>query len=83
MSWWGRSKEVAMNMMYEEVKKVDQLELELMVDRHGVKEVLWMLARVCADKADRLKVDWQYEGSAKQWERRMDKIESVASKLDQ
>jgi hypothetical protein len=70
-------------MLYEEVKKADQLELELMVDRHGPVEVLWMLAQVCADKADHLATDWQDESSAKQWEKRMGKIESVASRLDQ
>ena len=69
--------------MYEEYKKADQLELELMVDRHGITGELWMLARVCADKADHLATDWQDETSAKQWEKRMAKVESLATKLDQ
>jgi hypothetical protein len=43
--------------------------LERIVDLHGLRKTLDMLATICAEKADHLRTDWQDEAAAKDWNR--------------
>ena len=52
-------------------------ELELMVDRYSVAEVLQALAQVCREKADHIRSNWQDQTTARSWDAaavRLDKV---------
>jgi hypothetical protein len=42
-------------------------ELEKLVDKHGVENVVEMLADICWGKVDHIQVNWQDEVLAKYW----------------
>ena len=42
-------------------------ELETLVDKHGIAEVLLALADVCADKAEHIQSAWQDDAHAALW----------------
>ena len=43
--------------------------LERIVDLHGLRSTLDMLANICAEKAEHLRTNWQDEEAAKDWNR--------------
>jgi hypothetical protein len=43
--------------------------LERIVDLHGQRSTLDMLANICAEKAEHLRTNWQNEEAAKDWNR--------------
>lgn len=59
--------------------KVDQL--EVMVDRDGLKGIMDMLGTVCSEKADHIRASYGDESLAKKWERDGKTLDSVRAKL--
>lgn len=51
--------------------------LEKLVDRYGLKDVLSVLAGVCAEKADHIQVNWQDAALAKQWTSASRKLDTL------
>ena len=60
----------------------DQVELEAMIDRHGLYTVLSMLSDVCSDKAQHLRSNWQDDRTATQWEKAMSIVDRAAGRAD-
>jgi hypothetical protein len=54
------------------------LELESMVDRVGIRNVLYALAKICDGKAEATASMWQDETLAQVWNRWASRIESLA-----
>ena len=54
-------------------------ELEPLVDRHGIADVLEALAVLGALKAEHVATNWGDQGLAQAWERVASKIEEAAS----
>jgi len=52
-------------------------ELEDMIDKSSLDDVLEMLVEICYEKADHMRHNWQDEASAKQWERWGKKISRI------
>jgi len=44
-------------------------QLEQLIDKHGLRNVLLDLAFICDGKADHVRSNWQDEVTAKTWER--------------
>jgi hypothetical protein len=65
-------------MAYFEEGSEAMLQLEGMVDRVGLRNVLSALEYICQAKAEHLAVNWQDTKSAKEWERAARKIYKVA-----
>ena len=42
--------------------------LESMIDEHGIGPVIGCLAKLCGEKAEHVRVNWQDESLAKAWE---------------
>ncbi len=60
----------------------DNLEttLETLIDRHGLANVVEMLAIVCELKAEHLCSNWQDEQSAQWWHARANILDTLAAK---
>lgn len=43
--------------------------LEQLIDTHGLDRVLTALEKVCGEKAEHLRTNWQDHAAAKEWER--------------
>jgi len=56
-------------------------ELELMVDRYSVAELVAALAKVCREKAEHIRVNWQDDDTARPWDRNAARLEAVVPKL--
>lgn len=56
-------------MATSELRASDKEQLEAFVDGHGLTTVCEMLAEICEDKAEHLRVNWQDEPTARMWER--------------
>lgn len=56
------------------------LALEAMVDKVGMANVLYALARISQMKAEHLESNWQDRQSAQWWEARANKIGALAAK---
>jgi hypothetical protein len=54
------------------------LELECMVDRVGIRNVLYALAKICDGKADHVASMWQDVSTAQVWNRWAWRLESLA-----
>ena len=54
---------------------------ESMVDRAGLRNVLYALAHISAEKADHLRANWQDNASAKNWAKASAKMERAAVSL--
>jgi hypothetical protein len=46
-----------------------EMELEAMVDRHGVSAILNGLANICAAKSEHISTNWQDASLAKLWDK--------------
>lgn len=57
------------------------IELERLVDRHSLAYVLEMLGRVCREKADHVRTNWQDIKLAGDWDHDADKLEMAACKV--
>lgn len=56
-------------------------ELEKLVDRHGLKQVLLELGTICRLKAEHLRENWQDPVLAKRWSDLAPKIEQACRRL--
>jgi len=54
--------------------------LELLVDAHGLHEVLNELAVICGEKAEHLRANWQDGASARAWDAESLRIGKVAGR---
>lgn len=54
------------------------LQLEAMVDKVGLRNVLYALEHICHEKAEHLRNNWQDRTSAGVWNRRGNKLNKVA-----
>lgn len=57
-------------------------ELEHLVDKTGVVDVLLALARMCNEQAEHLRCNWQDSVTAKHWDRIARTIDRCASKIE-
>ncbi len=57
-------------------------QLERMVDKHAIEEVITALADVCAEKADHIAVNWQDHTLAATWSATSKELAAIASKLE-
>jgi len=55
--------------------------LESVLDQTNLNEVIKMLGRICYEKAEHVRTNWQDEGLAKAWERNGSKLGTLESKL--
>jgi hypothetical protein len=65
-------------MAYFEEGSEAMLQLEAMVDRVGIRNVLYALAKICDGKAEATASMWQDETLAQMWNRWASRIESLA-----
>lgn len=52
-------------------------QLEAMIDKSSLNDVLDMLAEICHAKADHLRSNWQDEPAAKDWDRAGNRINKL------
>ena len=52
-------------------------QLEAMIDKTSLNDVLEMLAEICHEKAEHLRCNWQDETAARQWERWGNRISRI------
>jgi len=57
-------------------------ELETVIDRTSLSNVLDLLADICGDKGEHLRSNWQDENTAKVWEHAGKHIARLAASLD-
>ena len=57
-------------------------ELEALVDRYNLFEVVMALSVVCGDKAAHIRANWQDNATAAPWDKAADKLEDVARGLN-
>jgi hypothetical protein len=55
--------------------------LEALVDKHSLAYVLELLGRVCHEKAEHLRSNWQDDVSAREWDRDATVCERAACKV--
>lgn len=67
-------------MAYFEEGSAAMVELEAMVDKVGIRNVLHALAHICAAKAEHVETNWQDRGLAKEWRFAMRRVDTFASK---
>lgn len=63
------------------VQDDDSEELEVIIDRHGLKKVLVMMSDIAYAKADHIRETWEDKGLAQEWERDASKLDNLASKI--
>lgn len=68
-------------MMNPYQRKIESEQLEAMIDRSSLKDVLEMLAEICGEKAEHIRSNWQDEPMARFWEADARKVARVAEKV--
>ena len=68
-------------MAYFEDNSPAMLELEGMVDKVGLRNVLYALSRICAGKADHIVESWQDRTTAAVWYAMSSKLDALAAKV--
>lgn len=65
--------------MENEVKKAQDLqnEIETLIDKHGVGNLLNSMANVCFEKAIHIRENWQDVSLAKDWDKNGQKIARI------
>jgi hypothetical protein len=63
------------------VSGADELTLEAIIDRSSVYAVLMALGRITAAKAEHIRVNWQDDTLARQWDRASNPIDRLATKI--
>lgn len=56
--------------------------LELILDRHGLANVLRMLAEIAGQKAEHIATNWQDASTAKRWDKAGSLLDLAAVKVD-
>lgn len=67
-------------MAYFEENSEAMNQLEAMVDKVGMANVLYALAHISAAKADHLETNWQDRSGAQWWTARANKLNTLAAK---
>lgn len=62
--------------------KDDAIDLEAMIDRHGLYTIVSMLSDICSDKAQHIRTNWQDDSTATQWEKAMAIVDRAAGRID-
>lgn len=57
------------------------VQLETMVDRAGMRNVLYALASICDAKGEHLRTNWQDANEARLWERDGDKLSQLTTQI--
>ena len=60
---------------------LDNPELEMLVDRQGLRIVLEMLAHICIEKADHVRSNWQDEHLARIWQANARAVHGACNKV--
>ena len=58
-----------------------QFDIEELIDKHGLDEVLKAIVETCWEKADHVRVNWQDENLAKSWEKNGELLDKAITKL--
>ncbi len=58
-----------------------EMELEALVDRHGLSAVLNELANICAAKAEHIATNWQDASLAKAWDKDSRTVAAAEAKV--
>lgn len=66
-------------MAYFEEGSEAMVALEGMVDKAGLRNVLFALAHICGAKAEHVAVNWQDTTTARGWENRAKHVSSLAA----
>ena len=56
-------------------------QLEQLIDKFTLPQIIDQLAVVCREKADHLRENWQDNNAARLWDRNANKLESISGKL--
>jgi hypothetical protein len=67
---------------YLEASQIASADLEMLVDRHGLKQVIDMLATICEEKAEHVSINWQDIHLARSWKRDANKLAQWNAKLE-
>lgn len=69
-------------MPYAQMNQADKDELEDLIDRATLSQVLDALADICGDKGEHLRSNWQDTIQAREWERMGSRLSALAYKSD-
>ena len=58
------------------------LALETMVDKVGLRNVVYALAHICDAKAEHIRTNWQDHALAKKWENDAVKLDQLADRIN-
>jgi hypothetical protein len=58
------------------------LALEAMVDKVGIRNVVYALSHIASAKAEHLRTNWQDHGSAVRWENDARKLDTIANRIN-
>ena len=58
------------------------VELESMIDKVGIANVVYALESICFAKGQHLRANWQDANTAKAWERNAVRLRTAAGKLE-
>lgn len=58
-------------------------QIEGMVDRHGLSDVLEGIMEICSEKADHLRSNWQDESTARVWDAMAKIVRTSANRADE
>jgi hypothetical protein len=56
--------------------------LEAMVDKVGLRNVVYALSMICDAKAEHIHVAWQDHALAKKWENDASKLDAIANRIN-
>ena len=55
--------------------------LERLVDTNDIYTVVYTLSRICGEKADHLRANWQDRVTAKEWDKAAKSLDTAAAKI--
>jgi hypothetical protein len=58
------------------------LQLEAMVDRVGLRNVLYALVHICHEKSDHIDANWQDYYTAREWTKEALRLQKAADRVD-
>jgi hypothetical protein len=68
-------------MAYFEDNSEAMVTLEAMVDKVGIRNVVWALGHICSAKGEHVLANWQDEQLARDWNANANMLDSFAGKL--
>ncbi len=67
--------------MNQTIKESTSYQLEQLIDKFTLPQIVDQLAVICREKADHLRVNWQDNNAARLWDRNANKLEMLSGKL--